>query len=169
MLKRMISALLLAALALAMLAGCGSEDGMEEGGGQSGTEKNLVVAANAGEDSLDPVYSYGSWYGVRYGVYETLFRLDESMTPQPWLAESCRNIDQYTWEIVIKEGITFSNGAALTAQKVLESLDYERQNNEMMADILKTAEMTAEGQTLTIVCQTPAPALIHTCAIRSAP
>ena len=157
----MISALLLAALALAMLAGCGSEDGMEEGGGQSGTEKNLVVAANAGEDSLDPVYSYGSWYGVRYGVYETLFRLDESMTPQPWLAESCRNIDQYTWEIVIKEGITFSNGAALTAQKVLESLDYERQNNEMMADILKTAEMTAEGQTLTIVCQTPAPALIH--------
>ena len=71
------------------------------------------------------------------------------------------NIDQYTWEIVIKEGITFSNGAALTAQKVLESLDYERQNNEMMADILKTAEMTAEGQTLTIVCQTPAPALIH--------
>ena len=82
--KRLGAIFLLGIFLLTVLAGCGGDSdggGNAEGGGSA--DKNLVFGSTLGTDSLDPSYDYGSWFVVRYGIMETLFKLDENLVPQP--------------------------------------------------------------------------------------
>ena len=36
---------------------------------------------------MDPHEAYQGWSAIRYGVGETLFKFDDAMQPQPWLAK----------------------------------------------------------------------------------
>ena len=36
--------------------------------------------------NIDPVKEYNGWFTVRYGVGETLFKMDDQLQIQPWLA-----------------------------------------------------------------------------------
>ena len=158
--RRRIAFCLALALLLSLLAACSGSDGSGDGGGET-EEKHFVFASNNGVDSLDAGYWYGGWYAMEYGILETLFRLDDELQPQPWLAESGAMIDEYTWEIVVRDGITFSNGTALTGQAVVDALDYNRQNNELVAQPIREGELTAQGQTVTIRTQTSAPTMLY--------
>ena len=49
-----------------------------------GTPAYGIANENAG---MDPHEAYQGWSAIRYGVGETLFKFDDAMQPQPWLAE----------------------------------------------------------------------------------
>lgn len=74
--------------------------------------------------TLDPVTcGEGFQETVSSLLYEPLFRLDGQFQPQPVLCES------YAWNetglictLILREGVTFSNGSALTARDVAETL-----------------------------------------------
>ncbi len=69
-----------------------------------------------------------AWNCMRFGVSEALFKFNDNMEIEPWLAESWEHSDDMkTWTIVIRDGIQFSNGTPLTASKVKESLDWVRE------------------------------------------
>ena len=56
-------------------------------------------------------------------LYEGLFALDGSFAPQPALAESYTyDAARYTYTITLRSGVTFSDGSAVTAQDVANSL-----------------------------------------------
>ena len=56
-------------------------------------------------------------------LYEGLFALDGSFAPQPALAESYTyDAARYTYTITLRSGVTFSDGSAVTAQDVVNSL-----------------------------------------------
>ena len=62
---------------------------------------------------------------VRYGIGENLVKFDDSMKPQPWIAESWSVGDDHkTWTFVINDKVKFSNGRKVTAQSVKESLEH---------------------------------------------
>ena len=58
----------------------------------------------------------------RWSTAETLIRLDEAGTPQPFLATAWERLDDQTWRFEIREGVKFHDGTELTAERVAASL-----------------------------------------------
>lgn len=62
-------------------------------------------------------------------LYESLYELDASFAPQPVLAESCRyDAESLTYTIQIRSGVHFSDGSALTASDVADTLNRAAQS-----------------------------------------
>ncbi|MBF7096244.1 ABC transporter substrate-binding protein [Alkalibacter mobilis] len=145
---------------LVVLSGCAKDTGMGASEIENDSNK-LVFTSTQSSASIDPANGYSGWFTLRYGVGETLFKLDDSMKPQPWLADGYELIDDNTWEIVIKEGISFHNGAEMTAEKVKTSLERLIEINDRAPSTLRIESITAEGNMLTIKTDVPNPTLIN--------
>ncbi len=113
------------------------------------------------EPDVNPHYGYSGWACIRYGIGETLFKYSDSMELEPWLATEYENVDENTWTITLRDGVTFTSGRALDAEAVKECLDDLVNVHERAKGDLKIKGMTADGQTLTIETQEPVPALIN--------
>lgn len=104
-----------------------------------------------------------AWNCMRFGVSEALFKFNDNMETEPWLAESCDvNEDSTVFTIKIRDGITFSNGTPLTAGKVKESLDWVREegpngSSNPQKFLAFEATVEADDATNTIVITLPAP------------
>lgn len=135
------------------LAGCSSTEDPDE----------ITVAwtSNMGDHSLDPANNYMGWQGSYLGIYEQLFRIDGNFEIQPMIAESAEQVDDDTWKITIKEGITFQNGDPCDATAVAASLERAADENPRAAKALDAKDISADGQTLTIVTNKPNMAYIN--------
>jgi peptide/nickel transport system substrate-binding protein len=73
--------------------------------------------------SLDP-YSYGDSYTISFlnHIYEGLVRYNRDLTIEPALATSWEIVSPTVWRFTLREGVTFHNGSAFTAEDVLASL-----------------------------------------------
>ena len=152
---KILCAVFLIALPVAV-SGCGSSDQAASGG-----KKTVHVGGTVAVTStMDPAKEWMGWYAVRYGVGETLFRLDDAMKPQPWLAEKAENVEPTVWRITLKDNVTFSNGTKMTADKVIASLQRTAEMNPRAA-WLEGAEYTAEGNVLTIRTKEPYATLVN--------
>ena len=127
----------------------------------SGDRPTLRFAGNGGM-TMDPATKYEGWVTIRNGVAETLFKLDDAMEAQPFLADSFTlSDDKLTYEIKLKDGITFQNGKACDAEAVKKSLQRTMDINDRAPDDLKIAKMEADGLTLKITTSEPNPAFIN--------
>ena len=116
-------------------------------------EKTLIAGATTGffgAESLDPANNWDGWIMSIYGISENLFRLDDNLAPQPWLVEKYENTDDTTWVFTIKDGITFSDGNAVTADAVKKCFERTYANNTRADSTLKIESMEADGQVLTV-------------------
>lgn len=113
------------------------------------------------EPDVNPHNAYAGWATLRYGIGQTLFRYTDELTIEPWLAESYRLIDPNTWKIVLKPGVTFSNGRNVTAQAVKECLAHLISSHPRAAHDLQIAEMQAQGLELLIRTKRPRPTLMQ--------
>lgn len=113
------------------------------------------------EPDVNPRNGYAGWAALRYGVGETLFRYDEHMRPQPWLAERFENVDPLTWKIDLKENVRFSNGRAVDAAAVKASLEALVKEHARARGDLQIASVEADGLTLTIRTEVPRPTLVN--------
>lgn len=111
--------------------------------------------------TIDPHSAYCGWGCIRYGVGETLFKINEQMEPEPWLAAACQRTDAYTWVITLKDGVTFSNGRTVDAQAVKECLEELVAVHERAAGDLCIASIEADGLTATIRTREPQPGLLN--------
>ena len=162
--KKVVAAMLSAAILTTVLQGCGSK----ETAGQAQGEKHLNFGCYSYSDSLDPAVTVNSsWCGTRYGITECLFRFDEQVVAQPWLCDSYEHSEDYTtWTLHIRDGVQFSNGNAVTPsavkaafERLYAETDAERggSGNSNPEIYLPEPEMTADDEagTLTLVCQRP--------------
>ena len=166
--KKIMSGLLILVLLIVGITGCGSQQRSDETGssGDEEGQKTFVFGdttfnAENGEPDINPHNDNSGWACIRYGVGETLFRFNDEMEMEPWLAESCENVDEYTWKIVLREGISFTSGRVMDAEAVKECLEDLVKNHPRAAENLSIAEITAEDMTLTIRTSIPVPALIN--------
>lgn len=155
--KGFLSMALAMVLSISMLGGCSSSESSESST-QTENENILVIADTQCPTSLDPAQSWDSWYTSRWGITETLFKLDENLEPQPLLAESCEMSDENTWVITLRDGVTFHNGNPMTAESV--KLCWERTSgiNARFNELLYIESMEADGQTLTVKTSKAVPA-----------
>lgn len=170
--KRWIALLLALCLSASMLAGCGST-ATETGGNEASPADNTSSAkktfvfgdttfnAENEEPNVNPHYAYAGWACIRYGVGETLFKIDDTMELQPWLAEFYELVDELTWKITLKEGVRFSNGNPCDAVAVKACLEHLVEVHDRARGDLQIESMVADGLTLTIHTAAPAPSLIN--------
>lgn len=149
-----------------LMAGCNGQEERKEEEILSGhdTREILRIADTQSPTSLDPAQSWDSWYTSRWGITETLFRLDENLEPQPYLVERYEMIDPTTWKLVLKEDITFHNGKVLNAEAVKLSWERTKEINARFEELTYIEDMTAEGLTLTVITTDPVPAFINALA-----
>lgn len=158
MFKKVSTLILILTLLSMTLTGCKNSEVIN----QTSTEsKQLVFASTMATASIDPANGYAGWFTMRYGVGETLFKLDQSMKPVGWLAKSYELIDETTWKIVLNDHITFQNGKPMTGDAVKASLERVLEINDRAPSTLRIADIVADGQTLTITTSEPNPTLIN--------
>ncbi|MBL0122035.1 MAG: ABC transporter substrate-binding protein [Betaproteobacteria bacterium] len=82
--------------------------------------QTLTLGTKLELNTLDPhffsAFPTGSSHEM---IYEKLAVLDEKLVPRPQLAESWKNLDNLTWEIKLRKGVVFHNGAPFTADDVI--------------------------------------------------
>ena len=79
-------------------------------------------------------------------LYEGLFALDGSFAPQPALAESYTyDAARYTYTITLRSGVTFSDGSAVTAQDVANSLRRAQSSARYSGRLAEVSDIRASG------------------------
>ena len=170
--RKGLAVLLAAVMAFGTLAGCGGTKKETEAGNETakteGASEETKKADTAEDDDLeftfsignsnttagfsfDPAVDYLSQKSVTMGMAETLFVLDdETKEVLPHLATGYEQKDDLTWEITIRDGVTFSNGKALDAEAARKALEYIFANNTRLGTMADIASMEADGQILTL-------------------
>ena len=160
--KRRFLAAMSIVLYLTMFAACGNKEGDKKpsDNGNKETPKEFVYGNQTTGKTLDPHNEWDGWGTYRAGLVETLFKLNNNLEVEPYLAKGFKNVDPNTWEIEIKDEAKFSNGEKVTGEKVIESLKRAGEKNKR-ASTLKSAEYKAEGQKVIIKTKDPDAAFIN--------
>lgn len=112
-----------------LFAGCasgGSDSDSGAGSGEIDTNGVVNAAYSVPPSSLDPHRAASHTSLFTYGalVYDRLAKIDAEGMPAPMLAESWEfSEDGLALDFRLRDGVTFSDGAALDAEAVKESLD----------------------------------------------
>ena len=158
--KKILATLLTLCLIVGILA-CGATGAYADNAKKTFVFGDTTFNAENEEPTINPHEAYSGWPCIRYGVGETLMKIADDGSLQPWLAESATNVDETTWEIVIKDAVCFSNGKKCDAAAVKDCLEHLIEVHERAAGDLKIASMEADGQKLTIITSEPNPALMN--------
>lgn len=125
--RRRCAALLGAVTLASVLAGCSAGSTATNVGRMDGD--SVVVGTTSAPASLDFTTTGGAAIpqALMNNVYETLVRIDDSGTPQPFLAERWDINDERTEYVFhLREGVTFSNGDEFDAETAAFSINYVR-------------------------------------------
>ena len=114
-----------------------------------------------GDAGLNPHDNYSGWSCLRYGVGETLFKYNDNMEVEPWLAESYEFTDDCTVKITLREGVQFSSGRTMDAEAVKECLEDLITVHDRAPSDMKIDEIEADGMVVTIHTSEACPALIN--------
>lgn len=111
------------------------------------------------DSPFDPVQ--GGWVASQSGMSENLFRLSPTdFKPEPWLATGATHVDPLTWEIKLRSGVRFHNGAVMDAEAVKASLERTIRLSTASADALGIDNIVAnDDQTITITTLEPRPTM----------
>lgn len=114
-----------------------------------------------GDAGLNPHDNYSGWSALRYGVGETLFKYNDNMEVEPWLATDYEFVDDHTVQITLRDGVQFSSGRTMDAEAVKECLEDLIAVHDRAPSDLKVESIEADGLTLTIHTSEPSPAIIN--------
>ncbi len=159
--NKIISALLLVLMFSVLLTGCGSKANSETKDNKAEDEKTVVIGSGQAAGTMDPIQAYNGWYAIRYGICQTLTKMNEDYSISGWLAEDdySSNDDNTLWTFTIKDDISFSNGNKLDAAAVKDSLENVFDNGERGKEYFTPSSIEADGQILTIKTEQPEPIL----------
>ncbi len=163
--KKFLAIMMAMTMTVSVFTGCGSSDSASDANADSG-KKTFVFGdttfnAENEEANINPHDSYCGWPCIRYGVGETLFKFNDNMELEPWVAESYENVDELTWKITIKDGVTFSNGKTCDAEAVKACIEDLVATHERAAGDLDIASIETDGNTVIIKTNTVKPTLIN--------
>ena len=150
--------LLIAALAFATLAGPAAQ-----------ADRTLRVAPITDVQMLDPEFG-SAWVNVVAGemLYETLFAWDSKLSPKPMMVESwTTSPDRLTWTFVLRDGLRFHDGQAVTTADVIPSMQrWMKLANTTVGDVTESLA-AADPKTLVWKLRRPFPLLLD--ALAAAP
>lgn len=133
---RWLAAASIAALALGAAA-CSATPSTGDPANASGCGSGEPITVNLAwptqPTTLDPNYETLVMFAqISRNMFDGLFKLDDDMEVQPNLAEGYEQVDDLTYDITLRDDVTFHDGAAFTAADVLSTFD-RIQNDEDLA------------------------------------
>lgn len=156
---------LAAALALAACGGGAASSSSSAGSSSASTDAaSAEKVLNAGStayfyaESMDPANSWDGWEMQYYGITENLLKLTDDFEVEPWLAESCENVDGLTWKFTLRDDVNFTNGEKMTGEAVKACLERTYAKNARAAETLAIDSIEADGQTVVIKTKRVVPA-----------
>ena len=145
-----------------LMSGCGSDQSANTATDEKtftyGTVAYGVAMENAG---TNPHESYSGWSTLRYGIGETLFKFNQSMKLEPWIAADFEQLDAFTIKINLKPNVKFSNGKPVDGNAVKKCLEHLIANHDRAPSDLKIESITADGNSITIHSTEKTPALLN--------
>ena len=96
--------------------------------------------------SLDPAVEWDGWTTCRAGITETLVTVNENYEIVPLLADSWEQTDDTTWNMHIREGVTFHNGKPVDGEAVKKSFERAFATQERAVTAAKIESIEADGQ-----------------------
>jgi peptide/nickel transport system substrate-binding protein len=82
-------------------------------------QRMLTMGVQTPPSALDPHYHNTTNNTMMLmQIFERLFELDNKAVPQPRLAESMRALDERTWEVRLRRGVTFHDGTPFEADDI---------------------------------------------------
>ena len=121
-------------------------------------ERTLKVGLQSLNFPPDP--ALGGFLAVQSGIGETLFKLGRDMKPEPWLATGARRLDEKTWEVTLRQGVKFHNGALMDAVAVEASLERAIAKSTRAKTLLDIARIEVQDtSTVIITTNKPSPIL----------
>ena len=154
--KKLIAAILTGAMLAA-----GMTTNVWADGGKSFVYGTTGYSEEMGDAGLNPHDNYSGWSALRYGVGETLFKYNDNMEVEPWLATDYEFVDDTTVKITLRDGVKFSSGRTMDAESVKECLEDLIAVHDRAPYDLKIDHIDADGLTLTIYTTEPCPAIIN--------
>ena len=170
---RVLSLLLVLAMAFGLFAGCSKDEPADKGDqpgadqpkdgdkpsepSNSGGKDSIIIATANETPSLSPTEHNavaGSYMNLL--TYNTLFRGGMDLEPEPDLVESYEAVSETEWQFKIKQGVKFHNGETMTVEDVKASLEWAKGFPEVSLyndDIVKVDVIDDE----TIQITTPGP------------
>lgn len=150
MTTRLTTALLVLAL---LAAGCAPAE--PTAGAATDAQRPLRIVNSYTVDSLDPAEAGVQWL-FDFGAAENPMLRTEDGTLEPWLLEELVPVDDRTWRLVLRPGVTFHNGRELDAAALAASLSrqLERSTNAQAQLAGATAEATGPRE---VTLTTPGP------------
>jgi len=132
---RWLAAMSVAALALGAAA-CSADpaapapsDGATCGSGEPIT---VNLAWPTQPTTLDPNYATLVMFAqISRNMFDGLFKLDDQMQIQPNLAEGYEQVDDLTYDITLRDDVTFHDGSPFTAADVISTFDRISNDDEL--------------------------------------
>ena len=159
--RSITAAALVGSLAVASLTACG---GSSSSNGSSNNSKgsasgvlNISMPDGASEKNNNNPYlatSAASHLGYRYVIYEPLAMVnltDPSSQPTPWLATAWKwSTDFKSVTFTVRQGVTFSDGSAMTADDVAYSFSILKQYTALNSNALPIDSVSTSGNDVTV-------------------
>lgn len=172
-----LGVMLTAAALVVSLAGCGSSG--TDGSASATASPTVSDAASGGDDArtdlniripdsfstLDPQnWTLDSDNRLCQQIYEPLYRLDDSGTEIPVLATAYTIADDgLSVTFTLRDGVSFTNGEALTASDVKFSIERTQKSAYLMSNLTTVSGVEADDAagTVTVLLSAPTPAIIQ--------
>src|SRR6187431_1689920 len=86
--------------------------------------QNLTLGTKLELNTLDPHFfaSFPTGSSHEY-IFDKLYVYDEKLRPSPSLATSLKLVDDLTWEMKLRQGVTFHDGSPFTADDVIFTVE----------------------------------------------
>ena len=134
--------------------------------GTTDREQITVLTQNA-VGTLDPylMLSVNPEDSIAAHIWDTLVWLNDDLEPEPRLAESWRVVNDLTWELQLRQDVTFHNAEPFDAQAVKFSLErsteLEGSLETFASDVTLQGVEIIDDYTVHILTAEPAVSLIH--------
>lgn len=165
--KKMLSLMIVLTMIITLFAGCSGASGNEAAAADDST---FTYVISADIDDFNPYSSQQIQYVYffTFNCYEPLFHLNANMEYEMDLAESYEQVDDVTYTFKLREGVTFHNGEAFTAEDVIHTINYVSNPDNgsyKQTSFSNVAEITADGDySVTIKLSAPTPAFLDSLA-----
>ena len=124
--------------------------------GASAQDKALTIGLTSDPSHLYPLAGEELSSNIMYyHLYDPLVKRSADLSFGPGLAESWENVDDTTWRFKLREGVTFHNGNAFTADDVVFTVNKARES--IRPDLVANIAEIKKIDDLTVEITTPQP------------
>ena len=127
---------------------------------QEDRAEELVIDLEGGLESIHPSLAYsGRDWSVVNSIYDSIVMINREGEIVPLAAETFRTENAQTFNIMLRSGLTFHDGSAVTAETLRWSWQFLMESGSSAADvfqIITDVEVVGELEA-TIVCSAPSP------------